>query len=32
LSSIDTYCSTAFIFLVQLNYALAPSFRRPARS
>jgi uncharacterized membrane protein len=29
---INTYCSIAFIFLVQLNYALAPSFRRPARA
>jgi len=29
---INTYCSIAFIFLVQLDYALAPSFRRVARS
>ena len=29
---INTYCSIAFIFLVQLNYALAPSFRRTAPS
>jgi hypothetical protein len=29
---INTYCSIACIFLVQLNYALAPSFRRPARA
>ncbi|HEY5020312.1 MAG TPA: TMEM175 family protein, partial [Steroidobacteraceae bacterium] len=26
---INTYCSIAFIFLVQLNYAFAPRFRRP---
>jgi uncharacterized membrane protein len=29
---INTYCSIAFIFLVQLNYALAPRLRRAARS
>jgi uncharacterized membrane protein len=29
---INTYCSIAFIFLVQLNYAIAPRFRRPART
>jgi uncharacterized membrane protein len=29
---INTYCSIAFIFLVQLNYALAPNFRRPLRA
>jgi uncharacterized membrane protein len=29
---INTYCSIAFIFLVQLNYAIAPRFRRPARA
>lgn len=28
---INTYCSIAFIFLVQLNYAFAPTFRRPVR-
>jgi uncharacterized membrane protein len=28
---INTYCSIVFIFLVQLNYALAPRFRRGAR-
>jgi len=29
---INTYCSIAFIFLVQLNYAIAPRFRRPPRA
>lgn len=29
---INTYCSIAFIFLVQLNYALAPPFRRAERA
>jgi hypothetical protein len=29
---INTYCSIAFIFFIQLNYARAPSFRRAARS
>lgn len=29
---INTYWSIAFIFLVQLNYALAPGFRRLARA
>jgi len=29
---INTYCSIVFIFLVQLNYAVAPRFRRPTHA
>jgi uncharacterized membrane protein len=29
---INTYCSIAFIFLVQLNYAIAPRFHRPVHA
>jgi uncharacterized membrane protein len=29
---INTYCSIAFIFIVQLNYAIAPRFHRPAHA
>jgi uncharacterized membrane protein len=29
---INTYCSIAFIFIVQLNYAIVPRFRRPPRA